>query len=260
MKSAEEMERLVQQVSFKANSELAASLRAHVVQAYGVCAPIESGPNEKSMRRRIMRIPTIRIAIAALIGTGVVTATVVGVRYKYHFASMDEGGRQIVEREDGLKTWHLSQQTAPNPEQAVQTAEELDLLGQQGRRELVLVGEWEVNGQLDQRSLTYDYHLADGRTVRAGEPDPDNNAPKTLTGERLQEAVRLARQTVASTGSVGQFQMTEKRTVELPRKGTPIPTYERVIQGRTFRFEKYTFTLSDGTPVTYSLGTLKESQ
>jgi len=38
------------------------------------------------------------------------------------------------------------------------------------------------------------------------------------------------------------------------------PTYEQVFQGRTFIFEKYTFTLSDGTEVIWSRGKPKENQ
>jgi hypothetical protein len=217
--------------------------------------------HEATAKKRTIRITTRRILIAALIGAGVVTAAAaLGVKYEYHFTRIDEGGRQVVEREDGLKSWHLSPQTAANPGQAVQTARELDLLGQQGRREPVIVGEWEVDGQLDRRSLTYEYLLPDGRTIRAGEPDPNDSARRTLTGERLTEAVRLARQAVASTRSVGQFQATDKEIVRLPPKETQVPTYERIIQGRTFVFEKYTFTLSDGTPVSYSHGVLKGSQ
>jgi hypothetical protein len=93
-----------------------------------------------------------------------------------------------------------------------------------------------------------------------GEPDPDAHAPMTLTGERLAEAGRLLQQTSRNTGV---FVTTDEGTFRVPEEGDEekeTPTYEQVFQGRTFIFEKHTFTLSDGTQVAWSSGRLPEDR
>lgn len=197
-----------------------------------------------------MRISTIKTLTGALIGVGVVTAAAVGV--KYHFVRKDPERGYLVRSQDGQSMMNIGESHAASPQQAVETAEEIARLKQQGLRELVGVGETEVNGQLDSRMLTYEYRLSDGQTVRVGERDPDDNAPGTLVGERWEEASRLFRQTVAGC----QFVATDEGKFRLLADGSEIPTFERVILGRTFFFDKYTFTLSDGTQVARSLGRL----
>ncbi len=193
-----------------------------------------------------MRISRMRVAVAVLIGAGVVTAAAVGVSVKYRFVEKRPEQGYIVQSEDGHSMMNVPENHATSPEQAVATAEEIARLKQQGQRELVGAVEIEVNGQPDSRLFRWKYDLADGRTIIVGEGDPDDNAPRTLTGERLREAGRLlqeSRQAYDATGDGGR-----------------IPTYERVIQGRTFTFKKYEFALSDGTQVAWSIGTLKDSQ
>ncbi len=203
-----------------------------------------------------MRISTIRIAIATLIGVGVVTAAAVGVSLqKYRFVEKRPEQGYIVRSEDGHSGMNITENHAASPEQAVATAEEIALLKQQGQRELVGVSEIEVNGQLDSRLFRWKYDLADSRTITVGERDPDDNAPWTLVGERQAEAGRLLRQIVTSTQVVATDQGTRRLTTD----GQEIPTFERVIQGRTFIFSKYTFALSDGTQVAWSIGTLKDT-
>jgi hypothetical protein len=153
----------------------------------------------------------------------------------------------------------------------VETAEELDLLKQEGQAELVRVGEIEVNGRLDSRMLTYRYNLSDGRTFTVGERDPDVRAPATLVGERLNEAARLVERAMQQAvvdaarkeGGVGHFVATEKGIFRMPNdddKDVELPKTEHVVLGRTFAFEKHTFTLSDGTAVTWSIGRLPKDR
>ena len=201
-----------------------------------------------------MKISTAKIAVAALIGTGIVAAAV-GV--KYHFVGKDTQRGYLVRTDDGRNEMNITEAHADSPEQAVETAEEVALLKQQNQRKLVLVGEFEVNGQLDSRSLTYEYHLSNGRTIRVGERDPDDHAPRTLVGERKEEAKRLWHEILEgsrleSTPDGGHLFVTAE--------GKEIPTYEQVVQGRTFLFTKYTFTLSDGTEITRSIGRLKKDR
>jgi hypothetical protein len=229
--------------------------------------PARSKP---SPRRMIMRISTTRIAVAALIGAGVVTAAAVGV--KYHFVEKRPEQGYIVQSEDGRSMMNITETHATSPEQAVETAEEIALLKQQGQRELVGAGEIEVNGQLDSRLFRWKYSLADGRTITVGERDPDDHAPGTLTLEQLKEAGRLLQQKSAEAlmqeapaGSSIRFSTSDGKVGVGTADGRQalqhqIPTFERVLQGRTFTFKKYEFTLSDGTQVAWSIGTPKDNQ
>jgi hypothetical protein len=209
----------------------------------------------------IMKISTPRILVAALIGAGVVTAAAVGV--KYHFVEKRPEQGYIVQSEDGHSMMNITENHAASPEQAVETAEEIARLKQQGERELVGVIEIEVNGQLDSRVFSWKYNLSDGRTITMGQRDPDDNAPGTLTGERLDEAGRLFLQAARSTRGTESFVTMDGQTFRVPDEageGNEVPTYERVFHGRTFIFEKYTFTLSDATEVAWSTGRLPEDR
>jgi hypothetical protein len=201
----------------------------------------QSALNQPTTRRMIMKIATPRIVIAALIGAGVVTAAAVGVSVqKYYFVEKRPEQGYIVRSEDGHSAMNVTEDHAASPEQAVATAEEIDLLRQQDRRELVGATEIEANGQLDIRGLSYKYTLADGHTITVGESDPESRTPPILTKEQRAEARPLLQQARVS--------------------GQKTPTFERVIQGRTFLFKKYEFTLSDGTQVGWSIGRLKDGQ
>jgi hypothetical protein len=216
----------------------------------------------KIERRQTMseRVKSWRYAaVIALIGTGVVVAgAVIGVRYR--FVAKDSQRGYLVDSEDGRSRMNITEHHATSPEQAVATAEEIARLKQQGQRELVGVIEIRTNGELDSRLFRWKYNLSDGRTITMGEPDPDAHAPMTLTGERLAEAGRLLQQTSRNTGV---FVTTDEGTFRVPEEGDEekeTPTYEQVFQGRTFIFEKHTFTLSDGTQVAWSSGRLPEDR
>ena len=194
-------------------------------------------------------------AVIALLCTGAVAATVVGVKiYKYYFFDeLPEAGYRVL-REDGRRMWSFSKKTANSPEQAVQTAEEMDLLIQQGIKELASVREIEVNGQLDSRLLGYEYTLSDGRTVRQYEDDPDTG-PGTLVGERKDEAEQ---RWIETRKGMRSYRLSDGQFFHVTADGQEVSTYERVVQGRTFSFEKVPFVLRDGTRVAWSMSRLVE--
>lgn len=213
---------------------------------------------EEIERRQTMsvRVKSWRYAaVIALIGAGVVAAAAVGVKYKYHFFKTDESGRHIVVSEDGRKAWSFSQKTASNPQQAVETAEEMDLLIQQGQKVLVGAQETEVNGRLDHRALQYRYTLSDGRTIDRFEDDPETG-PGTLTKEQKDEVNRLLKEVmgegVVMTSSGGKH-------MYITDSGKELPIQERFVQGRAMIFTKSPVTLGDGTLVAKSIGQLSEN-
>jgi hypothetical protein len=177
-------------------------------------------------------------AVIALICMGIAAAAVVGVKiHKYYFFDEHPEAGYRVLREDGRKMWSFSKKTADSPEQAIQTAEEMDLLIKQGIKELVSVHEIEVNGQLGSRRLGYEYTLSDGRTIRQYEDDPDTQDRKSsLTQSQEDEIMSLI------------------RADEFVTIGSEI----KEIRGLMFYFNRNWFVLSDGTEVIKSIGRLFE--
>jgi len=167
-------------------------------------------------------------AVIALIGTGVVAGAAVGVKFqKYHFVAQDPERGYIVQSEDSRSVMTLQ---TDSPEEAVKYAEELALLKQQNRRELVSIVETAVNGQPDSRLLLYQYGLSNGKTRFVGEQDPNSSGRFTLAGDRLQEALHT-----------------------LGKQGLTI-SYNQSVQGRPFSFQTRKAVLSDGTEVVQTQG------
>ena len=206
-----------------------------------------SGPHRYALRRQVLgeierkqtmfeRFTSWRHAVViALIGTGIVTAAVVGVTvHRYHFVKVDEEGRHVVVRQDddnSGKAWCFSTKTATNPQQAVETAEEMDRLIAQNEKELVSICEIEVDGQLDSRKLGYMYYplrRPDDPSVRG---TIRTRGAGTLSKEQIDEARQCWMETLKG--------MTMKISsdggdVLLTADGQEIDVYERVVQGRTF--------------------------
>jgi hypothetical protein len=253
MNDKERLKNIINQnLNVRANDETFRSMRKIVLDAHEQTREKPSAVPLMSMRRLIMKISTTRIGIIGLICTSIVAAAAVGM--KYHLVREDAEYGYLVASEDGRNMMNIH---AADPEEAVETAEAVTLLKQQGRRRLVRMSELEVDGQLDSRTLTYEYSLPDGRTIHLGERAPDDPGAHTLTEERRREAnqrwheiLKNLRMELTSDG--GQRFVTAD--------GEEIRTSERIVQGQTFIFDEYTFTLSDGTEVKWSFGKLKEAE
>ncbi len=179
-------------------------------------------------------------AVIALICTGVAAAAVVGVKiYNYRVIGNDPEAGYLLQSqsEDGLTTTmiNIPENHADSPEQAVQYAEEIALLRQQGNRELVIVSDTEVNGQDYGRSFTYKYNFSDGGTMYAGDPDTQDRE-RSLTKEQSEELVSLLR--------ADEYERLDTKE-------------EEEVMGRVFVFTQQRFVLSDGTEVIKSVGTPK---
>jgi len=121
------------------------------------------------------------------------------------------------------------------PEQIEKDHEEVARLREQGKRELVEVIDTLVEDALD-RTCIFEYRLADGRTLRVGEGDPELPPVNSLESERTHEVWKLRRL----------------------KQGEYLGYSERDVHGRTFTFETYIVTLSDGTVVTHAVGKAKD--
>lgn len=118
------------------------------------------------------------------------------------------------------------------PVQMEQDFEEVTRLREQGLRDVVSVIETDLEGEIH-RTLICRYVLAGGREVTMGEGDPELAPPtKMLSPEQIQEVAHL----------------------QLLKQGEFLGSVERQMYGKTFTFERYLFTLSDGTVVTRAEG------
>jgi hypothetical protein len=123
-------------------------------------------------------------------------------------------------------------QAQRTPEEIERDRKEIAHLREQGDRELVRVIDTQVEGDLH-RVCSYKYVLADGRTMTVGEGDPELPPPAdALATEKISEIWRLRKL----------------------KQGDFLGYSDLDVQGRTFTFETYVFTLSDGTVVTHAVG------
>jgi hypothetical protein len=200
-------------------------------------------------------------ATVALLCTGVVAAAVVGIKiHKWRVVDKHPEAGYLLLSEDGRFMTNVPESWADNPEHAVEVKEELDLLKQQDKRKLVGVTESKVNGQHDHWWFSYEYTLSDGRVIRTGERDPDDNTPMILVGELREEASRCFHEILKPEYSTltTDPQTGEKLRIITPAEGVILKIYDQVVQGQVFSFQSRQFALSDGTTVTYSFGRRSE--
>jgi hypothetical protein len=119
-----------------------------------------------------------------------------------------------------------------SPEQIDEDREQIELLREKGERELSKVIDTQVEGKL-YRTCIYKYILADGREKSVSGSDPELAQPMTpLSTELINEIWRMRRL----------------------KKGDFLGYEDKQVQGQTFTFDTYIFTLSDGSVVTHSVG------
>jgi len=261
MRPTEKIEKLVKQMSFKAGPEMDKDLWVDAAGAHDRSQNAQQACSQVLLRRIIMKMPITKAAVVALICTSVVAAAVVGVKiHKWYFVEKHPEYGYMLRSEDGRYMTNVPESWADNPEHAIEVREELDLLKQQGKRKLVAVAEYKVNGQHDQWWLKYEYTLSDGRMIRRMERDPDDNDPRILVGELHKEAQQRFHEILESEYSMltTDPQTGEKLRIITPAEGVVFTMYDQVVKGQTFSFDSRQFALSDGTTVTFAFGRLKE--
>ena len=133
------------------------------------------------------------------------------------------------DRQDTVRTVVRDPEEA---EQILKEKREIEILRQQDKRQLIGVKELMANGELDLRVFIYQYELSDGRTRDIAEGGAVNDV---LNKEQRQEW----------------------RQCKNKGSGEDLGTYEEKVNGLLFVFKRQRFTLSDGTELTWSYGTLK---
>lgn len=261
MKPAEEIKQIVKKMSFRAGPETNERLWADLAKARELHEDAQPVADRENTRRWSMRHRISRLAVAALIGVGGITAAVVGVNVgQYYFEGKQADGtyrfhseqawvsgtvRDANGVEQPLITKRMTVATVGpdspdgtlNVEQTRKDLEEIDRLRQQDIRRVKAVIDTEAGGGFH-RSLLYEYTVSSGRTFCVGEGDPDQEDQTHLTPAQWDELHQLRR----------------------AGKGQEAGTEEKQVKGRLFSFQRQRFVLGDGTEVIRSEGTPKDSQ
>ena len=180
----------------------------------------------------------VAAVVAVVIGIGAISVVGVNISKIYYKGNTDDGHHVFIS--DDLETIvTMDDDSVTDPEQTVRDLEEMKILSQQGKRELLKVVETIGTGRL--RTHEYRYQLSDGRTVDMG------------------EGVGLP---IDDTAQWQEFsaQLKELRRLQKAGPGENLGTYEETVEGRVFSFKREKYVLSDGTEVTRSVGTPKDDQ
>ncbi len=243
MKPAEEIERFVKHISFRASRAMDEDLWADIARA-GDGRTEELAPDHRDIRRFIMRMSTTRIAIVALVclGVGAITAVGVNVGRVYYRGKSADGTHHIFYSEgpsgEGFTVMDANGVTA---EQAQTDLQEMQSLSQQGKKELLEVKETRI-GAYRLKTHTYRYQLSDGRTRDMGEPSDDMPLYSQEQWEEFSP------------------QLEESRRLRQAGPGEDLGTHEETVEGRVLSFKRERYVLSDGTEFIWSVGTPKDGQ
>jgi len=239
MKPAEEIERLVKQISFKASHAMDEHLWTNIARA-GDGRTEELAQDHRNIRRFIMRMSAKRIAIAALalIGAGAITAVGVNVGRIYYWGTSADGTHHVFYTKgpsgDGFTMMDANGVT--DVEQTRRDLEEMQNLSQQGKKELLRVEETAINGTVDMKMHEYKYTLADGRT------------------HEIREGAKWG------GGFDDKQRWQEWRQLKEAGPGQDLGTSEATVEGRLFSFKRAKYVLGDGTEIIWSVGTPKDGQ
>jgi len=184
------------------------------------------------VRKRAWKVAAV---LAVVIGLGAIA--VVGVNIgKYIYVGKDDAGVHIFRSEDAKSVVTLDDDEVTDVEQTRNDLQEIEILRQQDKRQLIRVNELFVNGKLDTRVFVYQYQLSDGRTMDMGEGDELN---WLLDKKQREEWLQRKKDAVS---------------------GEDFGVAEKEFKGCMFVFKRQRFVLSDGTEVIFSRGTPKDDQ
>jgi len=180
-------------------------------------------------------------AVIALIFSGVVTVVGVNIGRYYYFGKTDDGTRHIFVSEDREDFVTMDADEVTDVEQTRRDLDEMKILNQQGKKELLRVEET-IIGTYRLKKHEHRYQLSDGRTEDMGEPADDM---PLYNEEQWKEFIP---------------QLEEFRQLKTAGPGEYLGTYEETVEGRVFSFKREKYLLSDGTEVIWSVGTPKDGQ
>ncbi len=221
----------------------------------GIVPPMhESDQHRQQLRRQVLtglerrhvmsinpRTWKIAAAIAIVTGAGAISVVGVNIGKVYYWGKSDDGTHHIFYSEagegalgEGFITVDANGVT--DVEQKRRDLEEMKILSQQGKKELLRVEEAMINGAVDMRVHEYKYVLSDGRT------------------NDMREGMKWG------GGFDDEKRWQEWRRLKEAGPGQDLGTYEETVENRVFSFKRERYVLSDGTEITWSVGSPKDGQ
>ena len=235
MKSADEIKKFFKSAAIDTNPKMDEEVLNKVLIANEKTTNPKSAAIVPNLRRIIMKNQITKYAavLAIVIVAGAISVVGVNIGKIYYYGKNDDGAHIFIS--DDLETVVTTDEVT-DVEQKVRDLEEMKILSQQGKKELLQVEITMVDGNIEMRMHEYKYELSDGRT------------------NDMREGVEWG----------GWFDDKERwqewRQVKKAGPGEDLGTYEETVEGRVFSFKRERYFLSEGTEVIWSVGTPKDGQ
>lgn len=185
------------------------------------------------VRKRAWKVAAV---LAVLIGVGAIAVVGVNIGRYYYYGKTDDGAHIFIS-EDRESVVTLDADKVTDVEQTRRDLEEIELLRQQDKRELLKVEEMMTDGTLEMKVHVYKYELSDGRIIDMREGG-----------------------TEGEYALAGTAKLQEWRQLKKAGPGEDLGTYEEVVRDCVFSFKRERYFLSDGTEVIWSVGWPKKGQ
>ena len=240
MKPTDNIEKLIRDLhilDINTNAEMDLRILHDTLKVQKECNRTNLAGTQPDIWRKIMKSPIKKLAavIAVVIGVGAIAVVGVNVRRYFFYKGQDDTGTHIFHSEDWETVVTLDDNQVTDVEQTRQELEEIELLYQQGKRELLKIEITMTNGTLEIRTHVYKYKLSDGRIINMREGAGGAHA--------------LA----------GTAKWQEWRQLRKAGSGEDLGTYEEVVEDRVFSFKREKYILSDGTEAIWIVGTPKQN-
>lgn len=246
MRSTEKIKKLIRKLNLDVytNSEADQRVLSELLHVQEKSHQTEPTFVSTKIRRKTMfsgkRTWKVAALVAAVIGIGAISVVGVTISRIYYWGKTDDG-LHIFMSDDFETVVTTDDDGVTDVEQTTRDLEEMKILSQQGKRELLWVKE-AIIGTCRIKKNEYRYQLSDGRTSDMGEGADDMPA---YNAEQWKEF-----------GS----QLEELRRLQKTGPGEDLGTYEETVEGRAFSFKREKYFLGDGTEAIWSVGTPKDAQ
>jgi len=237
MKSAENIEKLIKNLDLDIdiNTKTDRVILGELIEVHEKSKKTQSALAGPNIRRTIMKNPITKLAavLAVLIGVGAIAVVGVNISKIYYYGKNDDGQHIFIS--DDHETVVTTDEVT-DVEQKVRDLEEMKILRQQDKRELLKVEEILRDGTIAWKVHEYKYELSDGRTkdMREG-----GDGTPVYSQDQFKEF---------------KPKLEEFRQLKKAGQGEDLGTYEQTIKGRVFSFKREKYLLGDGTEFIWSVG------
>jgi len=252
VRSTEKIKRLIRNLNLDVdtNSEADRRVLQDLLRAQEQSREIVPAFASAKIRRLKMsaRVRSWKVAavIAVVLGLGAISAVGVNIGRVYYRGKSADGTHHVFYSKGGEGALGdgfimMDSNGVTDVEQTRRDLEEMKILSQQGKKELLRVKET-IIGAYRLKTHEYRYRLSDGRTKDIGEAA---SGMPVYSAEQWKEF---------------SPQLKESRQLRDAGPGEDLGTYEQTVEGRIFSFKRERYILGDGTEVIWSVGTPKDGR